>query len=90
MNYFLFISAFFILLFSCKSEENHALCDCVKAGEVVNELSASLLERTYSASAKDSLDEAIIYRDKLCDTFQFMPSHALMKAKESCKQLNNY
>jgi hypothetical protein len=69
-------------LFSCSNDQS--LCNCLEAGEDVNQLSASFFTRDYSVLGKDSLDALIHYRDSLCEEFKMMSGEDMLKLKENC------
>jgi hypothetical protein len=82
MRLFLFsIGAF--LIFSCQN----SICDCVEAGEEVNEISASFFYRDYSVEGKDSLDYAIEKRDNICEPYNNMSAVKLQEAASECENL---
>lgn len=72
-----------VLLFSCQ----HSVCECVEAGEKVNEISASFFGREYSEQGKDSLDHAIENRDAICEPFRSMSAAELQEAASDCENL---
>jgi hypothetical protein len=74
--------------FYLNSEKNRDLCDCVKAGELANELSASFFNRMHTEQGKDSLDQLIAYRDSICAPFLEVSVEELHKAAKDCPQLN--
>lgn len=77
------LGVFASLLFSCQ----HNVCDCVEAGQKVNEISASFFDRDYSEAGKDSLDNAIESRDAICEPFKNMSAADLQKAASECENL---
>jgi hypothetical protein len=79
----LVLAVFITLLFSCQ----HNVCDCVKAGQKVNEISASFFDRKYSEAGKDSLDNAINSRDAICEPFRSMSAGELQEEASKCENL---
>lgn len=77
------LAVFIALLFSCQ----HNVCDCVEAGQKVNEISSSFFDRKYSEAGKDSLDNAIKNRDAICEPFRSMSAEKLQKAASECENL---
>lgn len=71
---------------SSQSSSNR-LCDCVKAGDKVNHLSASFFDKRPTQSDKDSMDVAIKNRDSICAPFQEMPAKELRKKSVECRSL---
>jgi hypothetical protein len=69
----------------CSSEDS--LCECVEAGESVNQLSSSFFDGSYSEERKDSLAQAIDRRDELCAPFQNMGPQELQEASKECVSL---
>ncbi|MDX1651232.1 MAG: hypothetical protein R3277_01995 [Brumimicrobium sp.] len=84
MRYIFFV--FLFILVSCSNGES-GLCECVEAGDVVNKMSAGLLEETYSKEKKAKFEEAIEYRDSMCKPYREMGPAELAKAAEKCPQL---
>lgn len=86
-----FIPILIISLFaSCSSSsnsENPSLCDCVEAGEEANRISASLFGRVPTQEAKDSLDQALANRDKVCFPYQHMLAQELQEKAAECEAL---
>lgn len=70
------------------NKPNNDLCDCVKAGELANELSASFFNRLQSDQGKDSLDQLVAYRDSICAPFLEIPTEDLHKAAKDCSELD--
>jgi hypothetical protein len=79
----LVLAVFILLLFSCQ----HSVCECVEAGQKVNEISASFFDREYSEAGKDSLDHAVKNRDAICEPFRSMSAVQLQEAASECKNL---
>ena len=82
MKFIIFIIAV-TTLFSCQN----SVCDCVEAGEEVNEISASFFDRKYSEAGKDSLERAIEQRDAVCEPCKNMSAAELQKAASKCENL---
>ena len=82
---YLLISLLSAFLLACSTD--HKLCECIEAGDVVNELSASFFNRPATQEGKDSLDAAIQFRDDICAPYQVMDVQSLHKAKEDCERL---
>lgn len=82
MRIFVFFM-FSVMLFSCQN----SVCDCVEAGDKVNEISASFFDRKYSVAGKDSLDRAIEKRDEICDSYKDMSAAELQEAASDCENL---
>lgn len=80
MKYAILLSV--LICLSCMPENK--ICSCIKAGDEVNMLSASLLNRDYSVLAKDSLSELIHKRDSLCLDFQEMSGEQMLELKKDC------
>lgn len=78
---------FVLLLLGACSSDDTKLCDCIEAGEYVNELSASFFHREYSDLGKDSLDQAVLRRDELCQEFINMSADELQSLTSNCEQL---
>lgn len=79
----LLFSILTLLIFSCQN----SVCDCVEAGEKVNEISASFFNREYSVEGKDSLDNAIEKRDAICEPYRNMSAVELQEAASECENL---
>lgn len=76
---------FVILLASCSSKPS--LCDCVEAGDSVNQISASLFDRIPTQGAIDSLKQAEKNRDSICAQYQTMMPDELHKKAAECESL---
>lgn len=74
-----------LMLSACSSEPS--FCDCIDAGEKVNQLSASFFNRDYSVQGKDSLDAAVEKRDEICAPFSALHPFELQDLKDECDQL---
>lgn len=74
-----------LMISACSSDDS--LCECVEAGESVNQLSSSFFDGSYSEERKDSLEQAINRRDELCAPFQNMGPQELQKASKDCASL---
>lgn len=83
--FFLALFASLTMLPGCSDDEK--LCECVKAGDKVNKLSASFFDGEFSESRKDSLEKAKAYRDSICTPFQNMGPEKLHKAAKDCPSL---
>lgn len=73
-------------LFLGCSPENR-LCECVSAGNQVNELSAAFFDGSNPLSRRDSLSKAKIIRDSICKPYLNMGAAELQKAAEGCTSL---
>lgn len=77
----------FALFFSCSSNqetENNALCDCVEAGNFLNELSASYFGKEHTQASRDSIQEAKAKRDEICQEFQELNAIELQELAKDC------
>lgn len=79
------ILIFVVLLASCSSEPS--LCDCVEAGDAVNKISASLLDRVPTEEAMDSLKQAEKISDSICAPFKTMMPEDLQEKRKECESL---
>ncbi|HTO37710.1 MAG TPA: hypothetical protein VL021_04740 [Brumimicrobium sp.] len=72
-------------LASCSSENQ--LCECIEAGAEADKISASFFDREATQEGKDSLDNALKKRDKICAAYQYMLAHELQEKAKDCKSL---
>ncbi len=79
------VLTFIILLASCKSEPS--LCDCVEAGDAVNQISATLFDRRPTEATIDSLNRAKQHKDSLCASFQTIDPEELQEQAKECGSL---
>ena len=79
------ILTFVIFLASCKSEPS--LCDCVEAGDAVNQISATLFDRKPTEETIDSLNQARQVKDSLCASFQTIDPIELQEKAKECESL---
>ena len=83
MRFYLFMSLF--LLFSCGSKDTK-MCDCLEAGDKLNQLSADLL---VSEVTKDQQEEMVSLkkdRDVKCKDFQTMSGEEMLRRKAECQE----
>lgn len=71
-----------IILVSCSS--NDSFCDCLEAGENLNEFSATLFEDEPTLADKEKLKELRNKKDKACEAFSTMSGEELLKRKKNC------
>lgn len=81
------IAAVFILFMMTNCAPENRLCECVSAGNEVNELSAAFFDGSNPASRRDSLEQAKKVRDSICEPYINMGTAELHKAAEECEAL---
>ena len=82
MRFYLFISLFF--LFSCGSGDKK-ICDCLEAGDKLNQLSAQLLEGEVTPEKKAEMLKLKKEKIKKCEEFQTMSGEEMLKRKAECE-----
>jgi hypothetical protein len=77
----------FVLFMLTNCTPENRLCECVSAGNEVNELSAAFFDGSNPASRRDSLTQAKEVRDSICKPYINMGTAELQKAAEECSSL---
>lgn len=82
-----FIVTVLILVLITSCSQDNRLCECVSAGDEVNELSAAFFDGSNPASRRDSLKKAKKIRDSICKPYIKMGPEELHKAAKNCESL---
>lgn len=82
MRFYLFISLF--LLFSCGSGDQK-ICECLEAGDRLNQLSAELLEGEVTPAKKEEMLKLKQEKNRKCKEFESMGGEEMLKRKAECE-----
>lgn len=83
MRFYPFVLLF--VLFSCGSKDQQ-MCDCLEAGEKLNQLSAELLVSEVTPSQKKEMEALKADKETKCADFQTMGGEEMLKKKAACAQ----
>ncbi|MES2589317.1 MAG: hypothetical protein V4622_10070 [Bacteroidota bacterium] len=81
MKYFYF--SITILLFSCVSKDTK-MCDCLEAGEKLNDFSAKILMKEVSQKEAQEMKKLKAEKAKKCADYQKMSGEEMLKRKAEC------
>lgn len=82
---YIFFTSIIIALSSCSS---NSVCDCVEAGNALNEFSnGQFMKETRSQEDVDQMDVLQKSRDEVCAEFQSMDAKELQEASMDCESL---
>ncbi|MBW7868607.1 MAG: hypothetical protein H3C31_09815 [Brumimicrobium sp.] len=87
MRSIILLSLVFTLLACNSNNGKSTICDCVEAGQAVNQLSESFFSREATQEGADSLHLLIEKRDSVCKTFQEMDAIELQEKAKECASL---
>ncbi len=83
MSKYFFASAFVFLLFSC-SHKDEQFCDCLKAGEELNEYSSKLFDEVITPEIQKKMQELKAKKTTACKNYQKMGGPEMLELKENC------
>ena len=83
MKYFIAFSTL-ILLGSCNSKDQQ-FCNCLQAGEELNEHSLTLFNESVSAESAKKLKELKAKQKKACADYQTMGGPEMLERKKLCQ-----
>lgn len=72
-----------LILVGCSS--NDPFCDCLKAGEELNEFSSTLFEGELTTEDASKMADLREKKDGLCEKYETMGGQELMELQEKCK-----
>ncbi|MES2800232.1 MAG: hypothetical protein V4638_09475 [Bacteroidota bacterium] len=76
-----------VVLFSaCSSEKDQVFCDCMTAGEELNNHSKKLLEGAVTQEMADKQQVLLKTKKEKCKNYQTMSGPEMQKRKEACKE----
>jgi len=72
-----------VFLFSCNAKDQK-MCDCLEAGDKLNQLSAELLVNEVTPSQKAEMEKLKAAKAEKCKDFQTMSGEEMLKRKAAC------
>lgn len=84
----------FILLFVCasfllacgNSDLDPKMCDCLEAGEKLNDFSASMFQKEVSDADVEQMKKLKAEKKRKCANFQTMSGEEMLKKKAACAE----
>lgn len=73
-----------IILFSCSSKDQE-FCNCLKAGEELNDFSATLFTKDITKKEADKLKSLKATQKSKCANYQTMTGAEMLKRMNECK-----
>ena len=83
MKYFIVISSV-ILLSSCNSKDQQ-FCNCLQAGEELNEHSLTLFNESVTPESAKKLKDLKAKQKKACADYQMMGGPEMLERKKECQ-----
>lgn len=76
----------FILLTACGTNTDSSICDCLKAGDKLNNLSSELLTREVTKEDEVKMKELKSAKNEKCKDFQSMDGKKMIELKKECEE----
>jgi len=77
------------VLAACGSGEKTPFCQCMEAGDELNEFSATILDKTeIDEKSEAKMNELKAKKDKLCKDYETMGGAEMLKLREDCAEMN--
>jgi uncharacterized membrane protein YheB (UPF0754 family) len=76
---------FIFLLISCSSEKDEQFCNCLKAGQELNDFSSRLFSEEITEAKAKQLKELKAKQKKECVDYQTMSGEEMLQKKSECK-----
>ncbi|MEJ6777265.1 MAG: hypothetical protein QNK85_08090 [Crocinitomicaceae bacterium] len=79
------ISLVALFFFAACSNKDEQFCQCLKAGEELNEYTQQFFEKTPSAEEQNKGKELKEYKAKVCKEYQMMSGKIMRQKKVECE-----
>lgn len=76
--------ATFLILFSCSSKDQQ-FCDCMKAGEELNDFSSTLFKKVITPELHKKMMDLKEKKNTACKNYQTMSGAKMMELKAECE-----